>query len=483
MAKVQSKIQRSASKGNEPNRPQAKQPVVTSERPEFNPVHGVSLAEVHDALQKIVSSPYCGDVSELAMAAVLNAARTGDAPLWLWIVGEPSAGKTETVWGVSGEPIIYSLDSLTDKAFISGFVSPDGSPPTDLLGELNGRCLLVKDLTPLLCGREEITRGVLGQMVSIYDGTFSRKTGTRERVEYKARFSFLGCVTGKGIERHQRYIQEMGSRLLFCRVPSLTKEEEEEGMSRLLENGKRTGKIEDYKKLCSSYVDDLLKSGPLEIELTATQEDELKCMARLLARGRAVSIQDDDESARSGNVRQVEGPFRILSQLRSLVIALALVHKRERATVHEMEIVRRVVLSTIPLNRASVLILFQRLGNLTPGNGLTIALCKKAGMNEHTAQKRLKELVELGILSVDTSQKEHEYRPLPEFLDILTKPIEPLDHRTNEAVTPSRIELPHGVNLLSRMEINESEANSLEGTENEITTPQGGVAYEEVEDA
>ncbi|MEE8115438.1 MAG: hypothetical protein V3T23_13925, partial [Nitrososphaerales archaeon] len=361
------------------------------------------------------------------------------------VIGDPSTGKTETAEGVRHEPTIYFLDNLTDKAFITGFVNPDGSSPTDLLSELDGKCFLVKDLTPLLSGKPDIAKSVLGQMVGIYDGSFSRKTGTRERVEYKSRFSFLACITPKAIETHQAYIRDIGSRLLFYRVPPLSPNEEEEGMNRLLENGKRTGKIERYRLLCSSYVHNLVKADLAEVKLNDDQNETLKRMARLLAIARAVTVVKPDsfEPADAGDF-QKEGPFRILAQLRSLVITLALVHGRREATDHEMELVRRVVFSTIPLNRASVLAIFQNPANLTPEGGLTVKLCENAGVKDRTAQNRLKELVDLGILEVDKPQKEYQYKPLSEFADILTKPIKPLDHIADAALDPSRNKIPPG---------------------------------------
>jgi len=138
------------------------------------------------------------------------------------------------------------LDSLTDRSFVTGYVNPNGSNPDDLLAELRNKWLLVKDLTPLFTGNEEITKAILGQLVAIYDGAFSRFTGTRGKVEYKSRFSYLACITPKAIQTHQRYIEQLGSRHLFYRIPSLSEQEEEEGMDMILEHEERGVKIESY---------------------------------------------------------------------------------------------------------------------------------------------------------------------------------------------------------------------------------------------
>jgi len=397
----------------------------TSNKPQL--LNNVTLGDVHCAREDIISSPYCADVMEIALAAALNAKRSEDGVLWSLIIGEPSTGKTETVMGVKHEPAVIFLDSLTDRAFITGYVDSNGNSPPDLLKELDGKCLVIKDLTPLFSEREEIVKGVLGAMVSIYDGSFARQTGTRQRVQYEARFSFIGCITPLGIEKHQRYMREMGSRFLFYRVPPLTEQEEKEGMDRTMDDQTRNAKIDHYRLLCSSYLHQIVQSQLSAIVPNADQKETLQNMAALASRGRAVGIGSQKNSSYDEGFQR-EGPFRLLSQFKALATNLAHIHRRTTITDHEMELVRRVVLSTIPPNRASVLALFQNPSNLTPTNGLTVTGCVNSGMAQTTAQGLLDELVELEILRKDTSQKQHEYIPLPEFAEIVSWPVDPLDH-------------------------------------------------------
>jgi hypothetical protein len=159
------------------------------------------------------------------------------------------------------------------------------------------------------------------------------------------------------------------------RLTIVVAEEREEGMDMILWGALRPEKIAHYKLVCSSYAHALPNVDLPEITLTQGQGEALKRMATLLARGRAVSVSEpsvigDEESRKDF---QIEESFRILTQLRALSIALALVHKRQEVTEHEIELVRRVVLSTLPLNRASVLTLFQNPENLTPEGGFPTA--------------------------------------------------------------------------------------------------------------
>ena len=395
----------------------------TSKKPQIQLLNNVTLANVHYAREDIISSPYCADVMEIALAAALNAKRSEDGVLWSLVIGEPSTGKTETAMGVKQAPNVTFLDSLTDKAFITGYIDSNGNSPPDLLKELDSKCLVIKDLVPLFSEREEIVKGVLGAMVSIYDGSYARQTGTRQRVEYEARFSFVGCITPLGIEKHQQYMRQMGSRFLFYRVPPLSEQEEKEGMDRIMDDQTRNAKIDHYRLLCSSYLHQLVESQLPTIIPTSDQKERLQNMAALVSRGRAVGIGfSSDEGF------QREGPFRLLSQFKALAINLAHIHRRSVITDHEMELVRRVVLFTIPPNRASILALFQNPSNLTPSNGLTVTGCKNAGKAQTTAQGLLDELAVLEILRKDTSRKQHEYMPLPEFAEIVSWPVDPLDH-------------------------------------------------------
>jgi hypothetical protein len=391
-------------------------------------VDGVCLADLHSTLQNIVSSLFSGDVLELTLASVLNSARVNDILVWMVIVGVPSCGKTETVLGVRHEPTVYYLDKLTDHAFVSGYVRKDGTSPTDLLAELNGKCLVVKDLSPLFSARPEITKGVIGDMVSIYDGSFSAKFGTKEKVTYETRFSFVACVTPKAIQGHQTYMSELGSRPLMYRVPALSDDEKETGKDMILKDGKRKERIELYGQICSSYAHSLLKAALAKISLPEEHGKTLSRMADLLASGRAVGLASEHDGNASKDF-QVEEPFRILLQLRSLVCALAVVHGRREVTDHEMELARRVVLSTVQPNRGSVLALFQNAAALTPEGGITVKVCSEhLALGTSGADRLLNELVGLGILEADTSRREHQYKPRPVYADLVTKPIEPINH-------------------------------------------------------
>lgn len=256
----------------------------------INLVRDVDLIQVHTAQRKITSSPYSGDLLEISLAAAASLlfSQHDGVPVWVLAVGNPSSDKTQTVLGISHAPEVYALDTMTEHSFITGYINTDGSTPRDLLGELEGKCLLIKDLTTLFSMKDDIVRRVLGDLQSIYDGFFARFTGTRGKVEYSTHLSLLGCVTPVALYRHHRYIAEMGSRLLFYRVPSLSPDERERGLDIVWNSDGRKGKIQEFQKLASSYLHKLLISSPSKINVMAKQQQQINRLATLLSRGRGV---------------------------------------------------------------------------------------------------------------------------------------------------------------------------------------------------
>jgi hypothetical protein len=287
---------------------------------------------------------------------------------------------------------------------------------------------------------------VLGDLQSVYDGLFARFTGTRGKVEYKTHMSLLGCVTPLAVSRHHRYISEMGSRLLFYRVPSLTNEEKQAGLELLWNNANRKAQVNTYRKLASSYLHKLLLATPPAIKMTEEQKTQINRLASLLAKGRGVirsaKTQFENDAGKTVSYYepeeiQIEEPFRATLQLKTLAMGLAFVHGREAVTDHDLELLRRVVLSTMPVDRSSVLGLFGDSETQTDRGTLTYHSCQIGIQKSYGRAKQL--LTELGLLEilekVDSGSNEIHYRPRSEFSDLIRASWSPIDHILDIAKT------------------------------------------------
>src|SRR5262244_3337975 len=136
------------------------------------------LLDIHTLQDELTSSPYSHDVLELAMATVISVSfsRQEDTALvWLMIVSAPGSGKTNTTLLLKGaKEYVYCLDKLTENSFASGYIDKDTGRAPSLLPELDRKCLVVKDLSTMFNMRADKIRGILGDLLSIYDRQYSK---------------------------------------------------------------------------------------------------------------------------------------------------------------------------------------------------------------------------------------------------------------------------------------------------------------------
>ncbi|MCH8041033.1 MAG: hypothetical protein IH977_11920 [Nitrospinae bacterium] len=393
------------------------------------------LHKIHALQDELTSSPSSHDVMELILATAtsLDICLADDTPLvWFIVSGNPGSDKTQTVFSLKGALNAYFLDTLTAQSFISGYINEQtGKPADDLLPKLDGKCLVIKDLTSLFSEREEKVKAVLGALQSIYDGAYARAIGTRGTVEYDSHFSIIGCITPLALRKHHRYMSLIGSRFLINRVLPLSAEEIEEGFAIVWDTPNRKALIQRLQALVVEHVEDIFTSSHQISPETPEQQESINRLAQLLAKGRSViySGRTPSEDGSQGGYEigniQTEEPWRGVYQLRNLGRALTRVHGRSRITSHELELLRRVVLSSISVDWGEVLGQFRQ-----HPDGFTVQLCAQGiGKSEPWVRHLLKELEATKIIHADREKASAiYYLPGPEFKEFLVQPIDPLDH-------------------------------------------------------
>lgn len=403
----------------------------------------ITLDEVHEAVSKI--GIYQKELLDIIIAIIISAspALRTKPPLWLMIVGSPSSIKTELVklFDLLVKTIILYVDSMTENAFCSGYVSPDGGETNDLLPLLNQKCFIVKDYTTIFSLNEDTLKRILGDLTSIFDESFNKHSATRGSVQYNSLFSQIGCITPSVINKHQRYMNQLGARFLSYRVPELSDEEERVGFEIAwsdCDGISREEIIENARVVASSYCFQLLEKLPSttlkneSAEIRKKINDLTKFIAR--ARGLADTIESSYKDSK-GEVRigrevvdkQVEHPWRAFRQIRALARCLAIVRGKDEVTLEEIETVTNVAMSSMPVQRAKALAVFKDQREISAKE-----LSEKLEIGMRTSQRILKELFVLKILDkiqyqrgVDLGGFVNSYFPVKEFEDILlAKPTE-----------------------------------------------------------
>lgn len=290
------------------------------------------LLDMHVLQDDLTSSPSSHDVLELALATATSlpiAEEDGTALVWLLIVGAPGSDKTQTVILLKGTPSAYYLDALTENCFVTGYVDPkSGASPKDFLPELQGKCLIIKDLTTLFSEREDKVKKILGDLQSLYDGEYTKATGTRGTIGYASKFSILGCITPAALVRHHTYMSRIGGRFLLYRVSPLSDEERGEGFALSWEVRDRKAKVQQLQGLVTAHMT-YMQTAPVALQAeTAEQQNVIERLALLLARGRDVTSYE-----LQGFLEVCGSPVRSLEEAARLLVSDCLAEEESLAMV------------------------------------------------------------------------------------------------------------------------------------------------------
>jgi hypothetical protein len=138
-------------------------------------------------------------------------------PLWFYIVGPPGGAKTEIVSPLRFLPDkCLLLSGMTENGFMSGYSDDSGEDPS-LIKQLNGKLLVIKDLTALISENPVTVKKVWGQLRDAYDGFCSKASGKEGLRSYTSTFAVLACVTNQ-IDDYNEQNQQLGERFLTVRM-------------------------------------------------------------------------------------------------------------------------------------------------------------------------------------------------------------------------------------------------------------------------
>jgi hypothetical protein len=181
------------------------------------------------------------------------------------------------------------------------------------------------------------------------------------------------------------------------------------------------------------HIDQAMKSPLVRDSEDEESRAQLQTLARLIAQGRAQPIRTrvvepngvtgQDRFSYEMTDRQTEEPFRVLEQLRTLCRSLAWIHGRTRLTDHELELARRVAVSSIAVDRAAAMACIAREPEINQST-----LADLLGRKPSGTQKLIEELRFLGLVRIKEVNGRRVYQVSEAFARDLAKPGQPLDH-------------------------------------------------------
>jgi len=349
-------------------------------------------------------------------------------PVWLMIVGNPSSNKTTLVELLSPlKDDVFKLDTMTSNPFSSG--QRESENPKDLLPLLDGKCFIIKEYGTLFGRSDEMVKQLISDLVAIYDGNYDKHSPTRGTIRYKVYFSHIGAVTPMSLSSRERYMSAVGARLLFLRIEPLGEDEKKDSMDKIWGDETNCNKEKVSKIVCDYCVQ--LKEEILNgniISFSSGIKGKLNNLAELMARARGIVMSEQNffktEEGDTHNYSevtdiQIEEPFRALKQLKKFAKCLAVVNQKKEVGDEEIAIVKRIVLSSMPVRRADALKVFSE-GQIFTAKTAS----ERLGKNYKTVKRNFDELVALKVLKSEKgdNDKARIYTLRDEFLDIFSPP-------------------------------------------------------------
>ncbi|MBI2327387.1 hypothetical protein HYU92_03615 [Candidatus Curtissbacteria bacterium] len=411
-----------------------------------------SFYKIDDVVAAVESYlPNTGTALKLALAVATSGTRINRVMLWMLLVGSPSSGKTDLVKLFKNSKSVYSLDNLTLNAFISGERQTEKQKVYDLLPQLANKCLVIKDWTVIFSLDEKMSKKIVGDMVGIYDKSLSKFSSRRGQITYDAEFSHLGCITPATLNKHQTYLNMIGPRFLHYTIPSLSKDDEEASFKAIFGNTDRQTLEKEVRSIVSAYLDQLNEKDISEIKPVSDEVREYLTLAsRFTAKARGIVIiqassfknEDGDNITYYEPLDiQIEQPWRAVQQLLTLSTYLTLVSNKLEVGIEAMEVIKEVVVSSMPADRAQAV---RALKDAPDGEITAKYLSEQVDKSQKTTRRLLDELSFLGIVEKikGTGQIATSYRLIPEFKDFIT--LDPAEFMsTNYGGTKTPDGIPH----------------------------------------
>ena len=330
-------------------------------------VDSIASITSHSTFQKGIKDSLYTNKSILqtidAMLAVCLSVKMPGEPLWLFVVGPASCGKSTVIEAFGGHNKYFDYTSkLTATSLVSGWRNPDGSDASSL-HKMNMRTMFVKDMTVLLGMPDGVQQQLWDLLRDAYDGYIKVQWGngkTFEATDFK--FNIIAGVTPI-IYKHND--ASKGER--FLRIDFLGADFDEDEHMRLAWDGAATKK-ENKAKLQQTmlgYYKHLFESFDPENTATVPESIRNKVMAlsKLTARLQTQVEKDRNEGMIYRPVSAVA--TRLQLQFKNLILSLAHVRGEKVVSEATYDIVRKVGFDSCPGLNFEVIDHIRKRGSVT----------------------------------------------------------------------------------------------------------------------
>jgi len=357
------------------------------------------VADFYTYTEALEEYLYLTPETRLAMAAtfgITNSIVIPGEPLWAFLIGPPSSGKTTFIDSFGGNNELFdNLSKISAKSLVSGWKDETGDEPS-YLAKLKDKTLFVKDFTVTLTDSPESQREVFGLLTDIFDGYVKIPYGNNQvREFYDLYFNMVAGVTDIV---HKHSAATIGER--FLRIDYLGKEYDTRQFARrALSNFGQSRKQKELLTKNTLGLVNHLRSMPLPLEIQDEYLDPLTDLAEFIATIRT-KVESDKEGMQYKP--RAELPSRLAFQLGKLFISTRAVYNNDPnsdestdlASKAAFEVVKKVALDTC---YGFSLDIVRTIKNYPNSDRQDVA--KRAGIHPQRAYRVLTDLCTTGVLT------------------------------------------------------------------------------------
>lgn len=243
--------------------------------------------------------------------------------LWLILIGESSAGKSQLLrpLHLADPAFVHNVDDLTENTLLSGSGAKTKGGDVSLLKQVGDKgVLLISDMTVLFSKSQESRDAVLAQLRMVYDGEITKRIGTKTGVvSWKGDIQILSGATNSAYKFFGR-VADMGERFLYYAMPPvdaihMTRMAVMGGMSTRAIDEQMAGWYKEYQK---SVIEG---AAGKEITLTESWLELIVECAMFVAKIRT-PVMVDDYTGEITHIPKSENPARVAKQIKALTMGL-----------------------------------------------------------------------------------------------------------------------------------------------------------------
>lgn len=315
--------------------------------------------------------------------SIVLANRFDSDPVWALVVAPAGSGKTELLSSIAGSDTAVMVSTLTPNALASGY--GDGSE--SLLFQLDGRILIVEDMSSITELNADARNTLFSFLRSAYGGTFTKATG-RGTVDWKGKFGMLGGAT-LAIESGRKMESSLGERFLTIR-PKVDWGNQDLLLDRVMASSShKTAMRDELRQAARAFLDQTFDTTNRAIRRGTV--DLLKRLSVTLSRLRTMATRDQFTREITFPLEVGEMGTRLFTQF--LVVALA-GHSMGIEWEDVEKMCSRIMLDSVPYTRTRVL------RAIHAGKNEPRLLQPAMSMSQAVIGRHLEELKLLGILQV-----------------------------------------------------------------------------------